>query len=84
LAAPARVVADGLEVSQRIAADPDLRPRRRQDKRTNARQRFRISDRLTIVKIDESLASLLPCNPGALMATVTESRNGCGLLRIEW
>jgi len=83
LSAPPRVITDGLEVTERIAANPDLRPRRRKNQRANARQRFRIPDRLAVIEIDESLPAFLTDNSGALMAAVAKACNGRGLLRIE-
>src|SRR6185437_12020863 len=79
-----RVIADSLEMAERIAANPDILPRRRKYQRANARQRFRIPHRLAAIQIDDSFTALLTRDPGAFMAAVAKSHNGRGFLRIEW
>lgn len=83
LTAAARIVADGLQVAQRIAANPDVGPCGRQHERADARERLWIFYRLAIVQINESLAALLPGDSGAFVPAIAKAGHGSGFRRID-
>jgi hypothetical protein len=72
-----RVAGSYLKVSVGIRADPDVRPRRRNDKQTKALQRLgRTNDLAVGIRITEPPAMALPANSRHRICDVSESR-GC-------